>query len=110
MLNVDCAYYHYDFHRGWENESCRLLEASPNPGLPWQRALCNGCPVPRLLEQTNCQHLALEGTVQRRFLRTRVQVTFALCKDSLEELSRPDRCSACAQSRDHDVPARNAQT
>ncbi len=103
MSEVDCAYYYYDFHRGWETESCRLLEASPHPGQPWQRALCRSCPVPGLLEHTNCRHLALEGTVGRHFFRARVQVTFALCGDSLEELSRPDQCPACAQGRDGDA-------
>ncbi len=104
MSDVACAYYHHDFHRGWENESCRLLETSPQPGLPWQRSLCNSCPVPGLLEHTNCQHLVLEGTVGRHFFRARVQITFALCADSLEELTRPNRCPACARNRDDMAP------
>ncbi len=99
MSAVDCVYYYYDFHRGRENESCRLLEASPHPGPSWQRALCTHCPVPGLLEHTNCRHLVLEGKVGRHFFRRQVQVTFALCGDSLEELARPDRCPACMQSR-----------
>ncbi len=97
MLDIDCVYYHYDFHRGWENESCRLLEASPDSGLPWHRTLCKRCPVPRLLEQTNCQELVLEGKASRQFLSARVQVTFAMCGASLEELPHPAHCPACAQ-------------
>ncbi len=96
MLDIDCAYYHYDFHRGWENESCRLLEASPDSGLPWHRTFCKKCPVPRLLERTNCQNLVLEGKASRQFLRAKVQVTFAMCGASLEELPRPTQCPACA--------------
>ena len=102
MSAVDCAYYYYDFHRGWEKESCRLLDSSPDPGGTWQRSLCNTCPVPGLLAKTNCQHLVLEGKVTRPLFRTKVQVSFAMCSNSLEELSSPDQCSACSQSQEQD--------
>lgn len=97
MPAVDCDYYYYDFHRGWEKESCRLLESSPDPGRPWHRSLCNTCPVPRLLEITNCEHLVLEGKATRKLFGVRVQISFSMCSNSLEELDNPENCSACAQ-------------
>lgn len=95
MNAVDCPFYHYDYVRGRETEACRFLEASPDRGQAWRKSLCRTCPVPEVMQHTRCEHLALEGTVQRVLFVDRVRITFALCAASLEELTNPRRCRAC---------------
>ncbi len=100
MPSVDCPYYYTDYLRGRETETCRLLEASPEANGSWRRALCRTCPVPDTLRHTECDHLALEATIRRQWLSSRVQITFALCSQAVEELSNPLRCPACTAARD----------
>ncbi|MCU0508408.1 MAG: hypothetical protein MUC34_08390, partial [Anaerolineae bacterium] len=67
---------------------------------PWRRALCDTCPVPGILRNTTCKHLALEGSVQRKlFVTDRVEV-YAVCTEHIAELTDPHRCPQCeAESR-----------
>lgn len=94
---VNCRYFFGDYHRGNNREECRLLEASPNNQRPWRRKLCDSCPVPNLIFDTNCQDLLLEAAVQKRFLREQVEVTFAVCAKHLLELNDPHHCPECAK-------------
>ncbi len=92
---VSCRYYHYDYYRGRETEECRLIALSPD-SRPWRRSLCDTCPVPEILRQSNCQHLALEATVVRKWmLFDRVEV-FAVCTKAMEQLRDPRHCPHCA--------------
>ena len=92
---VDCPYYFADYHRGRDIEKCRLIERNPENQRPWRRALCDSCPVPEILRQTTCRHLALEASVVRRFgLFERVAV-YAVCTEHLLELADPKHCPAC---------------
>ena len=92
---VDCKYFYGDYFRGRDYEECRLLEASPGNRRPWKRRLCDTCPVPEILRTTSCHSLALEGQVTRKLLRERVEVTFAVCTDHMQELDDPRSCPAC---------------
>jgi len=92
---VNCRYFYADYHRGREYEECRLIKRNPD-SRPWRRALCDTCPVPRILRETNCPEIALEATVVRRWgVFERVEV-FAVCARHLIELEDPTRCPHCA--------------
>lgn len=92
---VNCRYYFADYHRGREIEECRLIKRNPD-SRPWRRSLCDSCPVPDILLSTNCQEIALEATVKRRFgLLDRVEV-YAVCARHYLELDDPLYCPQCA--------------
>lgn len=92
---VDCPYFFGDYHRGRDIEKCRLIERNRENRRPWRRALCDACPVPDILRQTTCKHLALEATVVRKWgLLDRVSV-YAVCTEHIIELSDPRHCPQC---------------
>ncbi len=92
---VDCPYFFGDYFRGREVEKCRLIERNRENRRPWRRALCDSCPVPAILRQTTCKHLALEASVVRKlgFLE-RVSV-YAVCTEHIAELQDPKHCPQC---------------
>lgn len=92
---VDCPYFFGDYHRGREIEKCRLIERNRENRRPWRRALCDSCPVPDILRQTTCKHLALEAAVVRKWgLLDRVSV-YAICTEHIIELPDPKHCLQC---------------
>lgn len=93
---VNCRYFFGDYFRGKEKEECRLLEANPDNPHAWKRSHCDTCPVPALIITSNCRDLLLEADVERKFLRERVRVTFAVCKKHMLELADPLHCPQCA--------------
>ncbi len=97
---VDCRYYYADYHRGRDEEKCRLIERNPENRRPWRRSLCDTCPVPGILRESTCEHLALEASVQRKLgVLDRVTV-YAVCTEHVQELKDPRRCASCeAQKR-----------
>lgn len=96
---VDCPYFFGDYHRGRDIEKCRLIERNRENTRPWRRPLCDTCPVPDILRTTTCKHLALEGSVRRKFLVTdRVEV-YAVCTEHVAELSDPKHCPQCEAER-----------
>jgi hypothetical protein len=96
---VDCPYYFADYVRGRETEKCRLIERNRENTRPWRRSLCDTCPVPGILRETTCRHLALEASVARRLgLIDRVAV-YAVCTEHVLELANPKRCPACEEEK-----------
>lgn len=93
---VNCRYFFGDYFRGVEREECRLLQANPDNSHPWKRSHCDTCPVPEIVMTSNARDLLLEGEVERKFLRERVRVTFAVCRKHMLELSDPLYCPQCA--------------
>jgi hypothetical protein len=92
---VDCPYYFADYVRGRETEKCRLIERNQENRRPWRRPLCDTCPVPGILRETSCRHLALEASVQRKMgLFDRVAV-YAVCTEHVLELGDPKHCPEC---------------
>ncbi len=91
---VDCPYYYYDYFRGREDESCRLIARNPENRRRWRRSLCNSCPVPGILRESSCEHLALEASVERKLIFDRVQV-YAVCTEHVAELADPRHCAGC---------------
>lgn len=93
--SVDCPYFFADYYRGRDIEKCRLIERNRENRRPWRRTLCDSCPVPGILRQTSCRHLALEASVARKLgLFDRVSV-YAVCTEHIQELSDPKRCPQC---------------
>ncbi len=100
---VDCPYYFGDYVRGREIEKCRLIERNRENRRPWRRALCDTCPVPGILRETTCRHLALEGSVTRKVgLFDRVAV-YAICTEHVLELGDPKHCPECEKEEHKDV-------
>lgn len=96
---VNCPYYFADYHRGRDEEKCRLIARNPENRRPWHRSLCDSCPVPGILRQTTCNHLAIEGSVERKLgLFDRVSV-YAICTQHVAELSDPRHCRECEAER-----------
>ena len=89
----NCKYYYEDFHRGREVNECRLPKSRDS--LHWERGICDSCPVPELLRETNCAHLALEGTIRKRLrLSARMEV-FAVCTKHMLQLKEAGVCPQC---------------
>ena len=92
---VDCPYFYGDYQRGRNLEKCRLIERNRTSARRWKRTLCRTCPVPKILRETACRHLALEASVGLRWgLLERVTV-YAICTEGLHELPDPRRCPTC---------------
>ncbi len=88
---MDCRFYHEDTYRRQTTRHCRLIARNPRSD-PWKESLCRRCPVPRILEQNPCAHLALEAKVEKRWrLFPRVKV-YAVCTTRLVELKNPIAC------------------
>jgi hypothetical protein len=92
---VNCPYFFADYHRGKEIEKCRLIERNPENRRAWRRPLCDTCPVPGILRETRCRHLALEAYVQRKFAVVDRVAVYAVCTEHITELADPKRCPEC---------------
>ncbi|PJF46947.1 MAG: hypothetical protein D6709_01285 [Chloroflexi bacterium] len=92
----ECRFYYADYHRGNEKQECRLIGRNPEGGQ-WHPSHCNVCPVPDILRQNACPHLALEGRVARSLLGLRERVVvYAVCTKHLTEVSAPEvGCGRC---------------
>lgn len=93
----NCKYYYEDFHRGREVSECRLPKSRDS--LHWERGICDSCPVPELLRETNCAHLALEGTIRKKLFSERMEV-FAVCTKHLAQLPDGRTCAQCQTEQD----------
>ena len=91
---VDCPYFFGDYHRGREVKECRLPKSRESAA--WNPNVCNTCPVPGILRETNTRYLALEGAIKRRFLLGERMEVFAICTRHKQQLSNPRICPACA--------------
>ena len=94
---VDCPYFYGDYNRGREHEECRLIKNNTQ-SRPWRRKLCDSCPVPHIMRQTNSNDLVIEAEVGKRmFIFDQVVVTYAVCLKHRRELDNPRHCAECAQ-------------
>jgi len=97
---VNCPYFFGDYRGGSEIEKCRLIARNRENRRPWRRALCESCPVPAILVETTCAHLALEASVERKLgLFDRVAI-YAICTEHIVELKDPRRCPECEAAND----------
>ena len=92
----ECRYYYADYFRGREHEECRLLKAA-SPRQRWNPDLCFTCPVPEIVRANACEHLVLEGRVERPFplIKRKVRIT-AYCTKTLRDVDEPHiGCGEC---------------
>lgn len=90
----NCRFYYEDYYRGREVQECRLPRSRNS--LRWQRSVCDTCPVPAILRETDCAHLALEGTIRKRFPFGERMEVFAVCTRHMVHLQDPRHCPQCA--------------
>lgn len=90
----NCRFYYEDYYRGREVQECRLPRSRDS--LRWQRNVCDTCPVPDILRETDCAHLALEGTIRKRFPFGERMEVFAVCTRHMVHLQDPRHCPQCA--------------
>ncbi|MCS6843713.1 MAG: hypothetical protein NZ528_05205 [Caldilineales bacterium] len=90
----NCRFYYEDYYRGREVQECRLPRSRDS--LRWQRPVCDTCPVPGILRETDCAHLALEGTIRKRFPFGERMEVFAVCTRHMVQLKDPRHCPQCA--------------
>jgi len=92
----ECKHFYGDYYRGREREECRLLMKSTPPQI-WKPRLCAACPAPGILQANACEHLQLEGKIQRPFLILPLQVKItAHCTKSHQEVPEPHiGCGSC---------------
>ncbi len=97
----ECKYYYADFHRGRDQQTCRLVEANP-ASEAWQPDLCRDCPVPGILRANACEHLILTGRVVKGFLGFgRKMLIEAHCRKTDRPVSEPHiGCGEC-HANDH---------
>jgi len=95
----ECKYYYADYHRGRDTQACRLLERNPQGGA-WKPSLCGKCPVPDILRQNACPHLALEAKVEKGFLGLTEKVgVYAVCAKKMVEVDMPAiGCGSCHEA------------
>ena len=93
-----CRFYYEDYYRGQETMECRLPKSRES--LRWERAVCDTCPVPHLLRETNSPFLALEGTIRKRFRVAARMEVFAICTRHMVQLKDAGYCAACADEQE----------
>jgi hypothetical protein len=96
----ECKFYYGDFHRGRNEQACRLIEQNPE-SPPWQPSLCRTCPVPDILIANASGTLKLDGRVVKKFfgLSQHVEVE-GWCSECFSIVPDPRQgCSNCARVR-----------
>ncbi|MBN2677716.1 MAG: hypothetical protein JXR32_06585 [Anaerolineaceae bacterium] len=94
--NVECKYFHGDYYRGRNIETCMLIGTQPPPHH-WTPDLCISCPVPGILRANACEHMILSGKVKRGLLFWRRHVVIeAYCNKSNQKVDKPHiGCGLC---------------
>ncbi|MCO5183995.1 MAG: hypothetical protein M9941_06900 [Anaerolineae bacterium] len=96
----ECRFYYQDFHRGANEQECRLVAAATNSAA-WRPEDCAQCPVPEILMANNDPNLVLEARIKKGVLRIgrKVEVN-AFCSKHLVTVSNPHiGCPQCAAER-----------
>lgn len=90
----NCRFFYEDYYRGRETTECRLPKSRDS--LRWERKICDSCPVPQILRETNTAHLAVEGTIRKRFPFGERMEVFAICTKHMDQLPDGRTCPKCA--------------
>lgn len=90
----NCRFFYEDYYRGRETTECRLPKSRDS--LRWERKICDSCPVPQILRETNTAHLAVEGTIRKRFPFGERMEVFAICTKHMDQLQDDRTCPKCA--------------
>jgi hypothetical protein len=92
----ECSYFYGNYHRGHNQEECRLLQ-SASPPLNWTADLCSSCPVPEILMANACPNLVLKPRLERLlpFVKSKVKVGVACDKTSRSGFDPHVGCGEC---------------
>jgi hypothetical protein len=96
----ECRFYYANFHRGHNDQECRLIDANPRSPR-WHPDDCYKCPVPDILAANSNPNMVLEATVRKGILGMgrRVEVK-AFCSRHLIDIDEPRvGCPKCALER-----------
>ncbi len=96
----ECRFYYANFHRGHNEQECRLIDANPRSPR-WHPDDCSKCPVPDILAANSNPNMVLEATVRKGILGMgrRVEVK-AFCSRHLIDIDEPRvGCRKCALER-----------
>lgn len=96
----ECRFYYQDYHRGSEEQECRLIQANPRSSA-WRPRDCFNCPVPDILKANGSPDLVLEGTISSGILgfNRRVEVKAFCSRHSIDVPNPHIGCSECAKER-----------
>ena len=97
---TECPHYYEDFHRGRNQQECRLILANPE-SPPWRPSDCFRCPVPSILRANGSPDLILTARVRSGLLgfRRALEVT-AWCRRHDRTVKDPYvGCSLCAEEQ-----------
>lgn len=93
----ECRFYYENFHRGRDDQECRLIQGNPK-SPDWRPRDCTDCPVPGILQANSSPDLVLEAVVKAGFMgfSRRIEVR-AFCSKHLVDVPRPHvGCPKCA--------------
>ena len=93
---TECRHYYEDFHRGRQQQECRLVMAN-HRSLPWKPDVCAKCRVPQVLRANGSADLRLTLTIGRRFGLFASLTLDAYCARHGRPIADPMRgCAECA--------------
>ena len=95
-----CRFYYENFHRGHDDQECRLIRANSNSPR-WETKDCQNCPVPDILLANSNPDMVLEAEIKKGFMRMgrKVEVK-AFCTRHLCDIPQPiTGCPQCAAER-----------
>ena len=94
----ECSYFYGNYHRGRNEEECRLL---PEGTRGWTSKLCASCPIPGYLQANSCEHMRYRAHIEsgwQTLFRARMKVS-AHCAKSASTVKDPHiGCGQCHPS------------
>lgn len=96
----ECPHYYEDFHRGRNQQECRLIQQNPD-SLRWRISDCSQCSVPEILNANASSYLELKVTVKPRLLGLgrRIEVSASCIKHHVEIEDAYVGCPKCNAER-----------
>ena len=94
--SAECRFYYEDFNRGRDTQECRLAIRSGTE-KNWAAVVCKNCLAPRIQRANSCEHLLLEGRINKGFLglNKRMEIT-TWCKKMECDVTEPEiGCGHC---------------
>lgn len=102
---TECPHFYEDFHRGRDQQECRLIAANPEGGR-WAPDLCGRCPAPRIVLANACPHMLLKAHVRPGILGIGRGVDIsAYCERAAAPVEAPQiGCGRCHEPLDFPLP------
>lgn len=93
----ECPYFYGNYHRGRQQEECRLLDDDTRTAPLWTPDLCRTCPVPGIVLSNACATMVIKATVTRPFpfFRRQVRVRAYCTRTQREGFDPHIGCGEC---------------